>query len=111
MGPPEHLDSTDIAYLKAKRALEIPDQEFQKALLQSYLKYIHDFLPIINVHGFLGGLLSGSQQPEDTRLSLFLYQAVMFASVGSVPFICLVNAGFKSRTEARALFACKVKVS
>ncbi|KAL3483938.1 hypothetical protein BJX62DRAFT_244415 [Aspergillus germanicus] len=110
-GPPRHLDGTDFEYLKAKRASEIPDEELQRALLQAYLSRIHDFLPIIDLHHLLIALLcsSSSSRTPAAPVSLFLYQAVMFTSVGSVPLPCLVKAGFQSRVEARTVFAGKVK--
>ncbi|KAL3443583.1 hypothetical protein BJX65DRAFT_311743 [Aspergillus insuetus] len=110
-GPPRHLDGTDLEYLKSKRALRIPDEELQRALLQAYLSHIHDFLPIIDLHHLLLALLSSSPRSGAPAplVSLFLYQAVMFASVGSVPLSCLVKAGFQSRVEARTVFAGKVK--
>jgi hypothetical protein len=113
--PPAHLDAADLAYLKSKRALEIPDGALQKVLLQSYLSHVHDFLPIIDLHHLVLVLLSGAARSDTASspapLSLFVYQAVMFASVGSVPLTDLVKAGFKSRVEARTVFAGKVKVS
>lgn len=111
IGPPDHLDHADLAYLKAKGALSLPSKELQAALLESYVRYMHGFLPIVDLHHLLGVLLPDTEHRQSTGLSLFVYQAVMFASVGSVPLSFLAKAGFHSRTEIRAVFASKVKVS
>lgn len=111
LDPPAHLDAADFAYLQAKEALEIPDQHLERALLRAYVKYVHDFLPIIDLHHFLEALLSDRGQfNKKNRVSLFVYQAVMFASVTSVPLPFLQRAGFQSRKNTREFFESKVKV-
>ncbi|KAJ0415937.1 hypothetical protein BJY00DRAFT_317399 [Aspergillus carlsbadensis] len=107
--PPGELDSADIAYLRVQGAFETPVGPFQKALLACYLEHVHDFLPILDIHEFLRDVLSvGREDPRPAGVSLFLYQAMMFASVGCVSAAQLRQAGFESRIAAREAFARKV---
>ncbi|KAL4806042.1 hypothetical protein BDV18DRAFT_160112 [Aspergillus unguis] len=104
--PSTHLDECDYRYLLEKHALLLPNEPLQQALVKSYLESVHTVLPVIDMHEFLLSMLL----EKSGRISLFVYQALMYAGIGAVPFEMLANEGFSSRAEARDKFHCKVEV-
>ncbi|KMU90354.1 cutinase transcription factor 1 alpha [Coccidioides immitis H538.4] len=98
---PLKFQSADIDYLEAKGALTIPDPALRNELLRSYLKWVHTYMPLLELDEFLGAIFrnDGSQQ-----LSLLLFQAVMFAATAFIDIKHLYAAGFESRKAARKAF-------
>ncbi|KAL3422624.1 cutinase transcription factor 1 beta [Phlyctema vagabunda] len=105
---PQRLTSIDIDYLYAKGALSLPDDSTRNALLQSYLEYVHPYMPLIELHELLEIINDGSGQSG--KISLLLFQAVMFAGTAFVDMEYLTNAGFTNRKAARKAFFQKARV-
>jgi hypothetical protein len=105
---PPQMTAIDIEYLIAKGALSLPDISTRNALLQSYLEYVHPYMPLIELHEFLQIIDDGAGKYG--RISLLLFQAVMFAGTAFVDMSYLRTAGYPNRKAARKAFFQKAKV-
>ena len=105
---PQRIDAEDVCYLRAKGALDLPDDQLQKALLQAYAEYVHPYMPLIDLYDFLS--IVNGQDGRDGQTSLLLYQAIMFSSTPFVSMRHLREAGFSNRKAARKAFFQKARV-
>lgn len=106
---PAKIDAEDIKYLHAKGALTLPSPTLQNALLQAYVEYVHPYMPLMDLHSFLG--IINSREGLNGQTSLFLYQAVMFAASAFVDMKYLRECGYSTRKAARRSFFQKTRVS
>ncbi len=105
---PPRMTSIEIDYLFAKSALSLPETPVRNALLRAYLEFVHPYMPLIEVHEFLQIIEDGTG--ESGRISLLLFQAVMFAGTAFVDMDHLRRAGFSNRKAARKAFFQKARV-
>lgn len=106
---PQRMTSVDIDYLFAKGALCLPENSIRNALLRSYLEYVHPYMPLVEVHELLQIINDGTG--ETGRISLLLFQAIMFAGTAFVDMEYLRAAGYSNRKAARKAFFQKARVS
>lgn len=106
---PAKIASEDVAYLRVKGALTLPDTRLQNALLQAYVEYVHPYMPLMDLHDFLG--IINSREGLNGQVSLFLYHAVMFAATAFVDRKYLREAGYATRKAARKSYFHKTRVS
>ena len=106
---PASLQPEDITYLKINGALDIPSPQLQNALLRAYVEFVHPYLPVIDLVNFIDVLY----HPDGSKgkVSLALYQAVMFAGAGYVDMRDLRNHGFLTRKDARRELLRRTRVS
>ncbi|KAE8443383.1 hypothetical protein EG329_001942 [Mollisiaceae sp. DMI_Dod_QoI] len=105
---PQRMTSVDIDYLFAKGALSLPDDSVRNALLRSYLEYVHPYMPLVEIHELLQIIDDGTGQSG--RISLLLFQAIMFAGTAFVGMEYLRAAGYSNRKAARKAFFQKARV-
>jgi hypothetical protein len=105
---PARIVPDDVEYLAKKGALTIPEVGLRNELLRTYLEYVHPYMPLLEVHDFLSIIERGSGATG--KLSLLLFQAVMFAGTAFVGMSHLENAGYKTRKAARKVFFQKTRV-
>ncbi|KAK6383950.1 hypothetical protein LTS17_003242 [Exophiala oligosperma] len=105
--PSREFDMDQLDFLKRCGALSPPQQSLQDQLFLSFLLYVFPFLPVLDVQDFIDAV---EQRRPDRRISLILFQAVMFSWTAFVPIEALREAGFESRIAARAIFLRKVKL-
>jgi hypothetical protein len=98
----------DVGHLWKKGALTIPDVPFRDALLTAYIEYVHPYMPLIELREFLSIVEEGTG--ESGRISLLLFQAVMFTGVAFVDMSHLTAAGYATRKDARKAFYLKSRV-
>ncbi len=103
------MTADDIQYLWKKGALSIPDTIFRNALLQAYIEFVHPYMPLIELHDFLR--IVDRNDGENGKISLVLFQAVMFAGTAFVDMAFLEAAGYTTRKSARKAFYQKARVS
>jgi hypothetical protein len=103
---PTTLELDDIEYLQKVDALSIPEKFLQLELFRSYVEYFHCHYPILDIQGFVDGL----SEKEDTKLSLLVFQGVMFCGASFAKMSILKEAGFATREEAQVLLFRRVKV-
>lgn len=105
---PVKYSADDISYLAKKGALTIPSPPLRNALLQCFIKFIHPFMPLLDLHELLRTIETNN---ENSAISLLLFQAIMFASTASVDLKYLKASGYATRREARRDFFQKTRVS
>ncbi|KAL2012772.1 hypothetical protein VTN00DRAFT_297 [Thermoascus crustaceus] len=100
-GLPQRLQPEDIDYLAAKGALTIPDLGLRNELLKSYIHYVHTYMPLLDLEEFLQTI---ARNDGIHRMSLLLFQAVMFAGTAFIDLKHLRAAGYQTRKAARKVF-------
>ncbi|KAI9653891.1 MAG: hypothetical protein M1829_001117 [Trizodia sp. TS-e1964] len=105
---PSHLTSDDAEYLWHKGVLSVPQPTLRQELLRSYIDFVHGYMPLLELHSFLG--IVNQPYGEHGRLSLLLFQSVMFAGTAFVDMRHLLNAGFSSRRAARKSFFYRARL-
>jgi len=106
---PDRIGADDVKYLQLKGALTLPSPPVQSALLKAYVEFVHPYMPLLELHDFLGRI--NSRDGQCGQLSLLLYQAVMFTGSAFVKSKFLSDAGFSSRRIARKAFFQRARVS
>ncbi|KAK6369412.1 hypothetical protein LTS17_009755 [Exophiala oligosperma] len=102
------LDSTDLDYLRAKKALSLPSKEFRDVCVARYLEFAHPLLPLLDKRQLLSTLRE--DEVGGDQISLTLFNAVMLSGVTFVEDEWIVRAGFESRQAARKTFFSRAKV-
>ncbi|KAK0379352.1 fungal specific transcription factor domain-containing protein [Colletotrichum limetticola] len=105
---PAKIAQEDVTYLHAKGALTLPALPLQNALLQSYVEYVHPYMPLLELYDFLA--IINAQDGLCGQISLFLYQAVMFSATAFVDMKVLREAGYPTRKAARKAFFQKTRL-
>ncbi|KAI0525576.1 fungal-specific transcription factor domain-containing protein [Xylaria bambusicola] len=105
---PSKFAPEDVDYLRAKGALSVPSFALQRALLRAYAEYVHPYMPLLDLHSFLG--IVDARDGSRGQTSLFLYQAVMFCATAFVSNKALKEAGYASRKIARRTFFSKARL-
>jgi hypothetical protein len=105
---PAKILPEDVAYLRLKGALTLPDARLQNAMLQAYVEYVHPYMPLMDLHDFLG--IINSRDGLNGQTSLFLYHAVMFAATAFVDRKYLREAGYATRKAARKAYFLKTRL-
>lgn len=100
-GLPSRLQKEDIDYLSMKGALTVPDVGLRNELIKSYIHYVHTYMPLLDLEDFLQTI---SMNDGIHRMSLLLFQAVMFAGTAFVDIKHLQAAGYPNRKVARKIF-------
>lgn len=106
---PEHLLKEDIEHLQRKGALSVPEPDLRAALLRSFIEHIHPCLPILHLQDLLDILQDKS--PTNERISLPLFQAIMFAGAPWVDIKLFRRLGYLTRKAARRALYLKARVS
>jgi len=105
---PQRMTSVEIDYLYAKGALSVPENPVRNALLRAYVEFVHPYMPLIELHDTLK--IIGDDTGESGRISLLLFQAIMFAGTAFVDIAFLRSAGYSNRKSARKAFFQKARV-
>ncbi|KAK1141939.1 hypothetical protein N8T08_008352 [Aspergillus melleus] len=100
-GLPSRLQREDIDYLAMKGALTVPDVGLRNELLKAYIHYVHTYMPLLDLEDFLQTIV---QNDGIRRMSLLLFQAVMFAGTAFIDLKHLHAAGYPTRKAARKAF-------
>lgn len=105
---PSHLDPEDIHYLTVKGALSIPSPALLNSILEGYVQYIHPFMPVLDLPKFLN--VTRGPNAQGGKVSLLLFQAVMFAGSAYADIKPLRMTGFLTRKAARKALFKRVRV-
>jgi hypothetical protein len=106
---PDNIGEKDIEYLREKGVFSTPDIQLRDRLLEAYSVFVHGDIPILSLPEFLSAIHSASEQSE--KLSLLVFNAVMFVASTSIKMKHLEAAGFSTRKEARRIFWERTRVS
>ena len=106
---PARIGPDEVTYLEKKGALTIPKTSLRNEMLRAYVEFVHPYMPLLDLHDFLTVI----DQPDGSlgKVSLILFQAVMFAGSAFVGMHHLRSAGYVTRKEARKDFFQKTRVS
>ncbi|KAK7730390.1 hypothetical protein SLS53_009009 [Cytospora paraplurivora] len=105
---PVKIGPEEVSYLTCKGALSLPEPGLQRHLLQAYIEFVHPFMPLLELHDFLGRI--NTRDGKNGQVSLLLYHAVMFAASAFVKMQALNEAGFDNRRAARKAFFQKARL-
>ncbi|KAF2706731.1 hypothetical protein K504DRAFT_470780 [Pleomassaria siparia CBS 279.74] len=105
---PARIGPDEVTYLEKKGALTIPKTTLRNEMLRAYVEFVHPYMPLLDLHDFLAVV----DQPDGSlgKVSLILFQAVMFAGSAFVGMHHLRAAGYITRKEARKDFFQKTRV-
>lgn len=106
---PPHLGFDDHAYLSAKGALTIPNEDVVDQIIHSYVQWHHPIMPIVDVEALQKSVVSDGV--TGGKISLLILQAILYAGSAHVDLIWLRRAGYADRREARKAFYSKTRVS
>lgn len=106
---PSKIGPDEVAYLEKKGALTLPKSTLRSEMLRAYVEFVHPYMPLLDLYDFLTVI----DQPDGSlgKISLILFQAVMFAGSAFVDMQYLRAAGYTTRKEARKDFFQKTRVS
>jgi hypothetical protein len=121
---PSSLDSQDLAYLHDNFALTLPASPLRLALLQAFVEYVFQQLPILDEQqlGAITSFASGAgnihgvaRTPETSKqaarpIPLILYQSALFAALPYVPAQALHNAGYATLSAAQTAIGKRVRL-
>jgi hypothetical protein len=100
------ISAIDLDFLRLKGALTIPEPDLQLEIIRGYLFSVHPFMPMLDYRTFIRAV---TQNREDCRISLLLFQAVMFAGLHSLQLPTIRRLGFESAKQAREVFFDRAK--
>jgi hypothetical protein len=101
------LESGDTDFLMSCGALSIPHDTVRDQLLLAFALYVYPQLPVVDFQDICDSIEGRSS----CKISLLLFQAIMFSGTAFVDLQALIDAGFENRLAARAYFFRKIKVS
>ncbi|KAL2798577.1 fungal-specific transcription factor domain-containing protein [Aspergillus keveii] len=104
---PPRIPEEDLEFLRFRGALSIPESGLRTELLRCYIKWVHSFLPVLNLQEFLRCV---AENDPDGNISLLLFQAVMFVATAFVDLEHLQAAGFTTRKAARNTFYTRLRL-
>lgn len=105
---PAKIGLDEVNYLHCKGALSLPELRLQRYLLQAYIEFVHPYMPLLELHDFLNRV--NARDGRNGKVSLLLYQAVMFAASAFVGIKALNDAGYTNRRAARKAFFQKARL-
>ncbi|SCO56719.1 related to cutinase transcription factor 1 beta [Fusarium fujikuroi] len=104
------LEPDDVHYLGSRNCLSLPTPDALDDFIREYFLHVHPGLPLLDEAQFWA-VYSGDKEPcEGSRISLFLFQAMLFTSCSFVPFSTLKCLGFTSRRNAREKYYRRAKL-
>lgn len=106
---PAKIGPEEIAYLERKGALTVPKGTLRSEMLRAYIEFVHPYMPLLDLHDFL--TMVDKPDGSNGKVSLILFQAVMFAGSAFIDMQYLRTAGYATRKEARKDFFQKTRVS
>ncbi|KAF2856158.1 hypothetical protein T440DRAFT_438912 [Plenodomus tracheiphilus IPT5] len=105
---PAKIGPEEISYLEKKGALTVPKGTLRSEMLRAYIEFVHPYMPLLDLHDFLS--IIDRADGSKGKISLILFQAVMFAGSAFVDMQHLHTAGYATRKEARKDFFQKTRI-
>ncbi|KAH7153021.1 fungal-specific transcription factor [Dactylonectria macrodidyma] len=111
MGNLPNIPPQDVNFLELQGCLRVPTRTMLDEFLQQYFLHVHPLLPLINEGDFwdLYCHSTNSGMPTE-RMSLLLFQAILFASCNFVSRTTIKALGYPSIRAARAAFYRRAKL-
>lgn len=99
----------DVNFLEQQGCFRVPVRPVLDDFLQQYFLHVHSFLPLVNEGDFWEMYYTPSGQPKQ-QLSLFLLQAMLFASCTFVGQSTVDALGFRDIRSMRATYLRRAKL-
>lgn len=106
-----NLPPQDVNYLEMQGCLRVPTRAVLDEFLQQYFLHVHPLLPLVN-EGDIWDLYCqnpNSSSPTE-RISLLLFQSIIFASCNFVSKTSIKSLGYPSIRAARAALYRRAKL-
>lgn len=100
------IPDEDLNYLKAVGAFRLPDANLCRLMIQAFIQFVYPYLPCVDLQQFLCSIQSHG---TSGKISLLLFQAVMFVAVAFIDDRVMQVHGFRNVREARKVFFRRVK--
>ncbi|KAL4959275.1 Zn(II)2Cys6 transcription factor [Aspergillus stella-maris] len=106
------LPREDYQYLNSKGCFRVPGGAVLDEFVRSYFMYVHPSTPVMNEATFWRMYYgkTSAHQGEDSKISLFVFQAMLFASCPFVAPAVLHAAGFQDLRAARNMLYTRAKL-
>ncbi|GJC80640.1 cutinase transcription factor 1 beta [Colletotrichum liriopes] len=105
------ISSEDVNYLESQGCLHLPARPMLDDFVEQYYLHIHPLVPLID-EGEFWDMYSQTEKESvsDVKMSLLLFQSMLFSSCTFVPFDTIKKLGFSTFRTARAAFYRRVKL-
>ncbi|KAF4438947.1 hypothetical protein F53441_12681 [Fusarium austroafricanum] len=104
------LSPDDVHYLEAQGCFRVPTREALDEFVREYFLHVHPGLPLLDEALFWDTYIRPRQSCCKSSLSLFVFQAMLFASCSFLPFSTLQSLGFTSVRSARDTYYRRAKL-
>ncbi|KAJ4248833.1 hypothetical protein NW762_012671 [Fusarium torreyae] len=104
------LEPDDVHFLEAQSCFSVPTREALDDFVREYFLHVHPGLPLLDEALFWDMYSSNKQSRYRSTVSLFVFQAMLFASCSFVPFSTLKSLGFTSMRNARDKYYRRAKL-
>ncbi|PGH09318.1 hypothetical protein GX51_00760 [Blastomyces parvus] len=105
------LPSEDVKFLEMKGCLHVPSGPVLDEFVRQYFLHVHPCLPVLNEADFWSMYANRSDGTKKPRaISLFIVQAMFFASCAFVPSNVIKSAGFVDSRTARNILYRRAKL-
>jgi hypothetical protein len=98
------LSSDELTFFQARGYFDLPSPQIQDGLIRTYFAVVHPTFPILDRVQFAQSYRSQTSPP-----SIILLQAMFMASATHCPLEILLEAGYKSRHDAKRTFYRRAK--
>ena len=106
--PRSDIRQDDLEFLGRRGAFNLPPEGLRDQLIKCFALYVYPYMPIVDLEDFLGAIDGNEAAP---KISLIVYQAILFSATAFVDQPLLREAGYENRRAARSDYYQKVKVS
>ncbi|KAL2828848.1 fungal-specific transcription factor domain-containing protein [Aspergillus pseudoustus] len=94
------LSPADVRYLDSKGCFRVPATPYLEDYLHEYFLHVHPCMPVVDEAEFWSSYEKEGRS-DDTKVSLLLFQAMLFAASAFVPSSSIRASGFLDSHEAR----------
>ncbi|KAF4978188.1 hypothetical protein FZEAL_5384 [Fusarium zealandicum] len=111
MGNLPNIPPQDVNFLESQGCLRVPTRALLDEFLQQYFLHVHPLLPLLNEGDFWDLYChSSSAGMPNERMSLLVFQAILFASCNFVSRSTIKALGYPNIRAARAAFYRRAKL-
>ncbi|KAK9777243.1 putative Zn(2)-C6 fungal-type domain-containing protein [Seiridium cardinale] len=100
----------DVNYLESQGCFRVPTREILDEFVQQYFLHVHPVMPMLNEGDFWDMYGESGHGGSGERMSLLVFQSMLFSSVNFVPKSSINALGFPSIRIARAAIYRRCKL-
>ncbi|KAH7127937.1 hypothetical protein B0J13DRAFT_510400 [Dactylonectria estremocensis] len=104
------LSHHDVQFLESQGCFKVPGRQAADEFVRQYFLHVHPGLPLLDECAFWDMYYPNGVQGSRTTLSLFVFQAMLFASCSSMSVETLRSLGFASMLDARGTYYRRAKL-